>query len=142
MPKKTDDHRLDLPLLELKCMQALWGLGEARVHEIRSRLRPERTLAYTTVMTIMDRLARKGAAGRVKRGKAYVYRPLVSEEAIVRQAVARLLTEYFRGSRQRLLQFLGERGSARTQPSRNPPASLAPPAAATPRGGAIDASLL
>jgi len=51
---------LDLAPLELDCMNTLWPMGEATVREIRDRLAERRARAYTTIMTIMDRLARKG----------------------------------------------------------------------------------
>ncbi|HSC76954.1 MAG TPA: BlaI/MecI/CopY family transcriptional regulator, partial [Candidatus Acidoferrales bacterium] len=70
-PRKT---LFDLPPLELECMKALWAQGEASVREIREQLLAEgRALAYTTVETIMDRLARKGAVARRKVGRAHRY---------------------------------------------------------------------
>ncbi len=149
MAKKTDDQRLDLPSLELKCLQALWALREATVREIRSRLPPERALAYTTVMTIMDRLARKSVVGRAKRGRAFVYRPLVTEGAILEQAVARLVRDYFQGSRQQFLRYLGEARAARApslreeagRPAPEAP-ETAPLAVRTGPGKTIDPSLL
>ena len=66
---------LDLAPLELDCMNTLWPIGQATVREIRDLLAPRRPRAYTTIMTIMDRLARKGVVERVKTGRAYVYRP-------------------------------------------------------------------
>ncbi|MGE5325632.1 MAG: BlaI/MecI/CopY family transcriptional regulator, partial [Deltaproteobacteria bacterium] len=75
MPRKKSNHLLDLPPLELECMKALWALSEATVEEIRADMMPRRPLAYTTVLTVMDRLARKGVADRRKRGRAHVYTP-------------------------------------------------------------------
>ena len=49
-------------------------MGEATVREIRDRLAARFPRAYTTIMTIMDRLARKGVVERRKAGRAYVYR--------------------------------------------------------------------
>src|SRR5579864_597934 len=106
MPRKTHNHRLDLPSLELECMKALWTLGESTVHGIRSELLATRPLAYTTVMTIMDRLARKGAVAREKRGRAHVYRPAVTDAEVRDRALDRLVGNFFLGSRQRLREFL------------------------------------
>lgn len=106
MARTSHNHRLDLPPLELECMNALWSLGEGTVQAVRARLFPARPLAYTTVMTVMDRLARKGIVEREKKGRAHVFRPAVSEEIVRHQAVERLLREHFRGSRESLRRLL------------------------------------
>src|SRR5450432_2587176 len=89
---------LDLAPLELDCMNTLWPIGEATVREIRDRLAPRRARAYTTIMTIMDRLARKGIVERCKAGRAYVYRPRLSAEEASTQALAQVLDNFFGGS--------------------------------------------
>ncbi len=71
---------LDLAPLELDCMNALWPLGEATVRDIQQALAPTRPRAYTTIMTILDRLAQKGVVLRQKSGRAWVYRPNLSAE--------------------------------------------------------------
>ena len=53
--------------------ETLWPMGEATVREIRDGLAPRRPRAYTTIMTIMDRLARKGVVERRKVERAYKY---------------------------------------------------------------------
>ena len=107
MPRKTHNHQLDVPPLELACMRMLWALGHGTVQDIRARLLPERPLAYTTVMTVMDHLTRKGIAGREKQGRAFVYRPLVSEQAVREHAIDRLIQNFFLNSRDRLRSYLG-----------------------------------
>jgi predicted transcriptional regulator len=52
-------------------MEILWARGEGRVHEVVETL--DRRLAYTTVMTTLDRLFKKGLLSRSKRERAYVY---------------------------------------------------------------------
>ena len=111
MARKSPSHRLDLPPLELEYMKALWALGEGTVREIRARLLPERPLAYTTVMTVMDRLARKEVAEREKRGRAHLYRPKVPLEPVREHALDHLVENFFGGSREQLRQYL-ESGSA------------------------------
>ena len=106
MARKSRNHRLDIPSLELECMKALWALGEATVHGIRSQIFAARPLAYTTVMTVMDRLAHKGVVEREKRGRAHVYRPLVSDAEVRDHALDRLVNNFFRGSRDQLRQYL------------------------------------
>lgn len=98
---------LELAPLECECMNALWLLGEGTVREIRNALAPTLPRAYTTIMTIMDRLAHKGAVTRAKKGKAYVYQPNLTAEEAQARAIWQLVESYFGGSRQALLTHLG-----------------------------------
>src|SRR2546422_4313500 len=95
-----------IPPLELEAMKALWQLREATVRDVAVEMGRRRRLAYTTVMTLLDRLARRGAAGRRKQGRAHVYHPLITREAALELALDRLTHEFFDGSRQRLLEHL------------------------------------
>ena len=95
-----------LPPLELEVMKALWQLGESTVREVNTEMNRRRPLAYTTVMTLLDRLARKGAAARRKQGRAFLYRPLISRRAALEMVVDRLAIDFFGGSRDRLLAHL------------------------------------
>jgi predicted transcriptional regulator len=97
---------LDLAPLELDCMNTLWPLGEATVRDIREHLAQRRPRAYTTIMTIMDRLACKGIVERSKRGRAYVYRARLSLKEARTQAVGQLVNSFFAGSPEALLEQL------------------------------------
>ena len=97
---------LELAPLECECMNALWLLGEGTVLEIRDQLAPTLPRAYTTIMTIMGRLARKGAVTRSKKGKAYLYRPNITAEQARARAISHLVESYFGGSRQALMTHL------------------------------------
>ena len=54
--------------LELEALKVLWTLGSGTVADVRDALEPQRELAYTTVLTLLDRLAGKGAVRREKLG--------------------------------------------------------------------------
>ena len=127
-------------------MRALWALGQATVHDVRARLLPERSLAYTTVMTVMDHLRGKGIVERERRGRPYLYRPLVTEEAVRDYALDRLARNFFVNSRDRLLNHLvNEARAARTPgPPRERPASAeaAESRREPERNARIDTSLL
>jgi predicted transcriptional regulator len=99
-------NRARIPPLELEALKVLWGRGEATVREVQLELGRDRRLAYTTVMTLLDRLARRGAAERHKQGRAHVYRPALARETAAELAIDRLAHDYFGGSRERLLQYL------------------------------------
>ena len=110
MPEKTPSPRrrlLELAPLELDCMNTLWPIGQATVREIRDLLAARRPRAYTTIMTIMDRLARKGVVERVKTGRAYVYRPRMTADEARNQALGQVLENFFGGSKESLLAHLG-----------------------------------
>lgn len=126
--KKTSAPRravLDLAPLELDCMNTLWPVGEGTVRDIRDRLAERRPRAYTTIMTIMDRLARKGIVERRKVGRAYVYRPNLSAEDARSQALAQVIDNFFGGSKEGLLSHL----HATPSPLAPPPRAFAAAAA-------------
>lgn len=150
MPRKKSNNLLDLPPLELECMKALWSLNEATVEDIRAHLLPARPLAYTTVLTVMDRLARKGVAERRKRGRAYVYTAAIPEDSIRDRALERLVADFFGGSREQLRSHLSGAPALHAKPPRTRPqprpqaaahAARKPKASAPPAAG-IDTSLL
>jgi predicted transcriptional regulator len=64
--------------LELTVMEILWARGESNVHDVVRRL--ERPLAYTTVMTTLDRLFKKHLLVRRKSERAYLYVPRWTRE--------------------------------------------------------------
>ncbi len=94
------------PPLELECLKVLWSLGEGNVGLVREVLASNRSLAYTTVMTVLDRLVRRGALVRRKVGRSYVYTPVLSRETLRRRAVRELLDSFFSGSERELVAYL------------------------------------
>ena len=64
--------------LEISVMEALWRRGESNVREVVDSL--ERPLAYTTVMTTLDRLYKKGELERRKEQRAFYYAARLSRE--------------------------------------------------------------
>jgi len=101
------------PPLELMCLRALWTLREGNVKAVQEAVAPERTLAYTTIMTVLDRLVRKGILARRKVGRAFVYAPQATREALRRAALRELVDGYFDGSEEELVRFIrGDAGPA------------------------------
>jgi predicted transcriptional regulator len=103
MPKSVRDV---LPPLELLCLNALWSLGEGNVRDVRQIVARARPLAYTTIMTVLDRLVRKGKITRRKVGRAFVYSPEASRDSMRRAAIRELLDGFFDGSEEQLMVFL------------------------------------
>lgn len=78
--------------LETAVMDQLWDdAAPATVREMVERLRPARSLAYTTVLTVLDNLHRKGLVSRDKPGRAFVYRATSSREAHTAELMRRAL---------------------------------------------------
>lgn len=70
--------------LELQIMEILWRQEEVlSVREVHEALLQDRPLAYTTVMTVLDRLAKKGIVSRVRDGRAWRYRSADSRADLV-----------------------------------------------------------
>ncbi len=75
--------------LELAIMQIVWTRGEVAVRDVWAALQPTRSLAYTTVMTVMSRLAQKGVLALRKQGRAYYYHATVTADEYVTQRAQR-----------------------------------------------------
>ncbi|HYP07341.1 MAG TPA: BlaI/MecI/CopY family transcriptional regulator [Bryobacteraceae bacterium] len=100
------------PRLELECLKALWELGEANVRDVQAALC--RPLAYTTVMTVLDRLARRGCVERRKAGRGFIYSALLTRDSVRRLALEDLIDCFFDGSEESLRHYLQSRSAAAT----------------------------
>jgi predicted transcriptional regulator len=109
------------PPLELACLKALWSLQEGKVSAVQEVVARSRPLAYTTIMTVLDRLVRKGKLNRRKVGRAFVYAPEASRDSMRRAALRELVDGYFDGSEAELLEFLRPAPGTAPAPS-TPPA--------------------
>jgi predicted transcriptional regulator len=114
--RKSGIARQIPPPLELLCLKALWSLREGKVEDVRRAISENRPLAYTTVMTVLERLSRRSAVSRRKVGRSFLYVPQVSREALRRVAVQDLLETYFDGSGEQLAAYLRSEASAGSEP--------------------------
>ena len=94
------------PPLEMMCLNALWEIGEGNVEDVRKMVAQNRPLAYTTVLTLLDRLARRGAVSRRKEGRGFRYQPTVARDKLRRMALRQFLEYHFDGSEAKLKVFL------------------------------------
>lgn len=116
--KIVDEHTdEDRPLLtgrEMDVMNVLWKLGSGTVNEVLDEL--EDPLAYTTVLTILRTLEKKGHVGHEAEGRAHRYFPLVEREDAREGAIRRLTRKLFAGSPELLMtHLLNERGLTEDQ---------------------------
>ncbi len=94
------DQVLGWPLgsLEMRILRAVWKRGEATVRDVVDDIMPDHPVAYTTVMTVMSRMADKGVFERRLAGKSYTYRPARTAEefaaAVSQRMVHSLVTEF------------------------------------------------
>jgi BlaI family transcriptional regulator, penicillinase repressor len=110
IPKPTKDlrrreHAMFLTIQELELMSIIWNLGEASVAQVKEAYQADRNLAYTTIMTILSRLEKKGMLKQRKAGKAFFYSAVHSREEVAEAAIDNLSRIFFGGSRESLVQF-------------------------------------
>lgn len=84
---------------ELRIMKALWKLGSATVRDVKETLAAagEDDPAYTTVMTLMNQLAAKGALAVDRQRQPFVYRPAVRREQVLGERLKQFLQTVFDG---------------------------------------------
>lgn len=79
--------------LESRVMDIVWARGEATVRDVHEAISKRRPLAYTTIMTVMSRLAEKGVLRRKLADGAYLYRPARPRAEFEADAATRLLKD-------------------------------------------------
>jgi len=83
--------------LELQALSVLWHEGPSTVSTVHGTLPDGKDRAYTTVLTIMQNLERKGLVKRERVGRAHLYRAIHSQQSIIRRATQEYLINAFGG---------------------------------------------
>lgn len=91
---------------EMEVLHHVWNLGEATVADVRERILAEREVAYTTIMTVMKKLADKGYLDYHKEGRSYVYAPAQAPDTVQHNLLRRVMDRVFEGSAMALVQTL------------------------------------
>lgn len=79
--------------LEAKVMEVLWhAAAPMSVRQVHTVLAVDRDLAYTTVMTVLDRLAKKEIVQRERDGRQWLYQPTTSRGALIAAEILELIT--------------------------------------------------
>jgi BlaI family transcriptional regulator, penicillinase repressor len=91
---------------EIEIMTIVWQFKTATTRSVYEELLKRRKLAYTTVMTMMNILVRKGYLRRKRRERAYVYHPSMPERKVIARIVREFVVRVFDGSVQDLLAYL------------------------------------
>lgn len=105
MSRKSLDHFGEL---QRAVIEAVWELGEATVREVWTRLCREKELAYTTVLTAMQRLERDGWLKHRAEGKKHVYLPTRTRAQADAGSVRKFVQKMFNGNAQVLFRQLVE----------------------------------
>jgi len=137
----------DLGDLQIAVLRALWTLGEGTVYEVLGAITRQPAPAYTTVLTALRSLEKRGfLAHRLPPGeRQYRYRPLIGEAEAERSVLCDVLEKLFEGSPDRLFARLLEIDSLdreaiaallRTPDRPEPPAEPEPSAEAPAQGAA------
>jgi len=109
MAKSSDFPQLSETQLEI--MNVIWSAGEATVGEVWKALARRRKVARNTVLTLMERLEKKGWLRRRADGHIYTYSAAVGREATLGKIVGRLVETAFDGSAEGLVMaLLDDRG--------------------------------
>ncbi len=106
MQRKSLTH---LGETEMEVLHHVWDLGEATVADVRERILEDRDVAYTTIMTVMKKLAEKGYLTYHKEGRSYVYAPAQQPDEVQHSLLQRLMKKVFHGSPSALVQTLVQR---------------------------------
>jgi predicted transcriptional regulator len=94
---------------ELQIMKVVWDRGRVTVRDVYEALRERRQIAYTTVMTMMNILDKKGFLKRTPgEDRAFVYEPVKSQQSVMRAMVNEFLDRAFGGSANPLMLHLIE----------------------------------
>ncbi len=96
----------DLGQLQRAVIEVVWELGEASVHQVRERLGRKKKLAYTTVLTAMQKLEKAGWLRHRAEGKSYVYLPTRSREEAGAKSVLKFMKRTFDGDAMLMFQHL------------------------------------
>jgi len=84
-------------------MKVLWKKGAATVGDVAASLTEFPPLAYSTVLTTLRILEGKGYLRHTKKGRAFVYEPVIAQEEASRTALGYLVKRFFGGSRELLV---------------------------------------
>ena len=92
--------------LQFDVMQVVWELGDATVAEVHERLQDERPIAYTTVLSTMRALERRGFLEHTREGKAHRFHATIPADVYARDRVTELVDRLFGGRPEKLMSHL------------------------------------
>lgn len=103
MQRKSLD---DLGPLQRTVLEMVWELKEASAHQIRERLNQDKDLAYTTVLSAMQKLEKAGWLQHRSEGRTYVYYATQTRDQAGAKSVKGFLKRVFAGDALAVFQHL------------------------------------
>ena len=97
-----------LGALQKVVMEAVWELGAATVQQVRDHLGRKPAPAYTTVLSVLQKLEKSGWLTHRAEGRSYIYLPVRSREEAGANSLRTFVERVFRGDRLRMFQHLLE----------------------------------
>ena len=113
---KTKEHRSNkigiegIGRLEAEIMSVVWTFErEVTVREVYEAMREKKSIAYTTIMTVMNNLAEKGLLLQDKAATAYVYKPTKTSVDVAISIVKTVVDKILQGSAEPLASYFAEK---------------------------------
>ncbi len=95
--------------LEMQILSFLWDRGPSTAREVLEAMPDGKKRAYTSILSVMQVMEKKGLLTHTNRGVAHVYKAAVSRSKIIRPFVRKVMTEVFNGQPVEMMQtFLNE----------------------------------
>jgi BlaI family transcriptional regulator, penicillinase repressor len=98
----------ELGALQKAVMETIWSLGEATVGQVRDRLDREPQPAYTTILSVLQKLEKAGWLTHRPEGRSYVYLPTRSRDEAGTSTLRTFIDRVFRGDTLLMFQHLLE----------------------------------
>jgi predicted transcriptional regulator len=95
--KSSRDH-FRIGDLQLRILKELWACAEASVAEVHATVGSERSLAHTTIATMLRKMEERGLVGHREEGRTFIYRAAVRAEDVNHSAARHFLERLFEGS--------------------------------------------
>lgn len=92
--------------LEMQILSVLWERGPSTAREVLEAMPDGKKRAYTTILSAMQVMEKKGLLGHTSRGVAHVYRPTVNKHKVIQPFVRKVVTEVFGGRPAAVMQAL------------------------------------
>ena len=102
--KRSPDEHAEPSDLELQVLSVLWERGPCSVRDVLERMPDGKKRAYTTILTVLQGLEKKGLARHKQKGRHYVYRAVADRGGVLAPRLRRLMRHVFGGDPAAVLQ--------------------------------------
>ena len=92
--------------LEMQILSVLWNRGDSTAREVLEAMPDGKKRAYTSILSVMQVMEKKGLLKHTNRGVAHVYRPAVNKRKIIQPFMRKVLNEIFGGRPSAMMQAL------------------------------------